>query len=194
MMTVFYDRKGGAYNEFNTEIYTGEYLLNGGGNAHTQQNTVIDDKRGWRIVFNRDEGEKGITEPLVVYDIYGGKAEDSNSYSIAWNTFTPMKLTECRSFGTSSNYERYMLDGNQFFQDTNMTGSNGEWTVSADADSKCLTDSSKAKNISLATGVGIIASDTGYDLTFGAGADIFRKKQLTVKMNKTYIIKWYELY
>ena len=194
-MTVFYDKKGGAYDEFDSDtVYEGKYLGNDGGNAHTTQNQIIEDKHGWRVVFNREDGEKGITEPLVVYDIYGGKSEDSNSYTIAWNTFTPMKLTECRSFGTSSNYERYVLDGNQHFTDTSMTGSNGEWTVSADTDNKCLTDPSKAKNISLATGVGIIASDSGYDLTFGAGADIFRKEILTVKDNKTYIIKWYELY
>ena len=195
-MTVFYDKKGGAYDEFDTDtVYSGEYLLNGGGNAHSSgRNTEIKDKHGWRVVFNRDDGEKGITEPLVVYDIFGGKAEDSNSYTIAWNTFTPMKLTECRSFGSSSSYERYILDGEQYFTDTTMTGSNGEWSVSADEDNKCITDTSKAKNISLATGVGVIASDNGYDLTFGAGADIFRKTQLQVKTNKTYIIKWYELY
>jgi len=194
-MTVFYDKQGGKYNEFDDEtVCSTDFQYNSEGNNPHPKNTMFLDKRGWRVRFSRDDGEKGITEPLVVYDIYGGKAEDSNSYTIAWNTFTPMKLSECRSFGSSSNYERYILDGNQYFTDTNMTGNNGEWTVSADKDNKCITDATKAKNISLATGVGIIASKDGYDLTFGAGADIFRKEHLTVKMNKTYIIKWYELY
>ena len=71
-----------------------------------------------------------------------------------------------------------------------MTGANGEWSTE-NASSECNLDTD---NISLATGVGIIATENGYDLTFGAGAEIFRKPAMTVKNNKTYIIKWYELY
>ena len=185
---VFYDKKNGD----NTPLYTTDFLVNGKGNSHSQINTMIEDKRGWQVNFDKDNGEKGITEPLIVYDIYGSKdAATSNSYSIAWNTYIPMKATECKTFGTSSNYERYVPDGAQAFKDTSLTGNNGEWSVSQDTSGKCISDSS---SISLATGVGIIATDEGFDLTFGAGADIFRKEQLTVKRNSTYIIKWYELY
>ena len=187
-MTIFYDNKNG-----DTDLSSTDLLNNQMGESHPTKNTVIDDKDGWDVVFDLSNGEKGITEPLIVYDIYGGSSDntDSNSYSIAWNTYTPSPVTQCKTFGTSSNYQRYVLDGDQFFTDTSMTGSRGEWTVSADTEGKCK---SGDKNISLATGVGIIASEDGYDLTFGAGADIFRKKQLTVKTNNTYIIKWYELY
>ena len=43
---------------------------------------------------------------MITYDIYGGKSgTDKNSYSVAWNTYIPKRATQCRSFGTSSNYE-----------------------------------------------------------------------------------------
>ena len=187
---VFYDTKDGSTSPVSTE----NLAINKDGESHSAKNTMIENKDGWQVDFNKDNGEKGITEPLIVYDIYGGgnDAEGmSNSYTIAWNTYIPMKSTECKTFGTSSNYERFMPDGAQAFTDTSLSGANGEWSVTNDTTGKCISDSS---NISLATSVGIIATDEGYDLTFGAGADIFRKEKLTVKKNSTYIIKWYELY
>ena len=66
----------------------------------------------------------------------------------------------------------------------------GEWTISTDS-TQCQTDTG---NLSLATSVGIVATDDGYSLAFGAGAEIFMKPKLNVVKNKTYIIKWYELY
>lgn len=190
-MFVFYDIKDGTA----TLPKTSDFIINVSGDSHSPKNVMIEDYRGWQVNFNKDNGEKGITEPLIVYDIYGSSDKTaSNSYSIAWNTYIPMKTTECKTFGTSSNYERYIPDGAQAFQDitgTSLLGANGEWSVSNDTSGKCV---SNANNISLATGVGIIATDDGYDLTFGAGSDIFRKEKLTVKKNWTYIIKWYELY
>ena len=185
---VFYDKKDGS----NTPLYTNDFMINVTGESHTPKNGMIENKRGWQVNFNKDNGEKGITEPLIVYDIYGGSdPTTSNSYSIAWNTYIPMKATECKTFGTSSNYERYIPDGAQAFKNTSLSGANGEWSVANDTTGQCVSDSS---NISLATSVGIIATDNGYDLTFGAGSDIFRKEKLNVVKNKTYIIKWYELY
>ena len=191
-LVVFYDQKDqpGSYtNPSSTDL-----MINNAGTSHATPNTMIDDRRGWRVQFNISNGEKGITEPLIVYDIYGGgsTAESTNSYSIAWNTYIPDDDDDCVTFGTSSNYERYVPDGAQAFKDTTMTGARGEWTVSEDSSGKCIDGDNK--NISLATSVGIIATKDGYDLTFGAGADIFRKEKLTVKKNSTYIIKWYELY
>ena len=192
---VFYDKKDGK----NTPLYTDNFLINVTGESHKPKNGMLEGMRGWQVNFNATNGEKGITEPLIVYDIYGDSSSDtaesmstSNSYSIAWNTFIPMKSTECKTFGTSSNYERFIPDGAQAFKDNSLLGANGEWSVSNDASGNCI--DSDSPNISLATGVGIVATDTGYDLTFGAGADIFRKEKLSVKRNKTYIIKWYELY
>ena len=150
---------------------------------------------GWRLPFNITNGEKGITEPLIVYDIYGSSNSAlSRSYSIAWNTYITKDMTQCKSFGTSSNYERYVPDGSQAFEDLSVIGTNGEWTFSTeDSAKKCIDNS---EYLSLATGVGIVSNkETGsYDLTFGAGANIFRKEKLSVLKNATYIIKWYELY
>ena len=150
-----------------------------------------------KLGLKKDEyskaGEKGITEPMITYDIYGGKSGTAkNGYSVAWNTYIPKRATQCKNFGTSNNYERLVNSGKQAFTDSStMIGANGEWTASGTAAAKCKLDS---PNISIATSVGVIATDKGYDLTFGAGADIFRKREMIVRNNKTYIIKWYELY
>ena len=185
-MVVFYDKKTG------TNSNTGFTSNNAGTRIDTNANGLFDNSRGWTAAFVSQEGEKGITEPLITYNIYGTQANDdkANAYSLAWNTYIPKKATECKNFGTSNNYERLVNSGKQAFTSLVMTGSNGEWTASGDA-SKCKLDS---QNISIATSVGVIATDKGYDLTFGAGADIFRKREMIVKNNKTYIIKWYELY
>ena len=183
---VFYDSK----DSDNDPLYTTNFLINSSGDSHSPTNGMIENKRGWQVDFGKTSGEKGITEPLIVYDIYGTKdSATSHSYTIAWNTYTPMEATACKTFGTSSNYERFINDGAQAFKNLAMTSTNGEWNI-AGSDGSCV----KADNLSLATGVGIVATDNGYDLTFGAGADIFRKEHLTVKMNATYMIKWYELY
>jgi len=196
VMNTFYDNKSSDYNY--SDLYDTDFYINSDGESHTPKNSMIEDKRGWRIRFNTENGEKGITEPLIVYDIYSsssGSSSDSvntaNSYSVAWNTYIPMNATKCKTFGTSSNYERFIPDGGQVFQNLSMTGGNGEWTLAADESGECV---SQEANLSLATAVGIVATDEGYDLTFGAGAEIFRKQKLTVKKNSTYIIKWYELY
>ena len=193
VLTTFYDNKSSEYDY--TDLYDSDFYLNSDGESHTPKNEMIEEKHGWRVRF-ADNGEKGITEPLIVYDIYNSGSADSsfnsaNSYSIAWNTYIPMKATKCKTFGTSSNYERYIPDGSQVFTNTEMTGENGEWTLAADNSGQCV---SEEANLSLATSVGIVATEDGYDLTFGAGAEIFRKQKLTVKRNSTYIIKWYELY
>ena len=208
---VFYDKKTHAASD--TIGYDADHFLNNssGNNGNSNQFLTAPNDRGWYVKFafppkgktyeEMDEtereayskaGEKGITEPMITYDIYGGKSgTDKNSYSVAWNTYIPKRATQCRSFGTSSNYERMLLDGSQGLKmpdgsTSNALGSRGEWDPS-----KCSFDN---KDISIATGVGIVASQDGYDLVFGAGADVFRKKELTVKANSTHIIKWYELY
>ena len=187
-IVVFYDKKTG------TNTSTGFTSNNDGKRTDTNGSGLFDNSRGWTAAFLSQEGEKGITEPLVTYNIYGTDATDekANAYSIAWNTYIPKKATECKNFGTSNNYERLVNSGKQAFTDSStMIGANGEWTASGTAAAKCKLDS---PNISIATSVGVIATDKGYDLTFGAGADIFRKREMIVRNNKTYIIKWYELY
>ena len=191
---VFYDEKDGDNDTVTTSDL---FFTNRDGKAHDDKpNKMIDLEgiAGWNLPFNITNGEKGITEPLIVYDIYGsGNSALSHGYSVAWNTYIPKDMTQCKSFGTSSNYERYLPDGNQAFEDLSVIGTNGEWTFSEDSAKKCIDNS---EYLSLATGVGIVKNeDSGsYDLTFGAGANIFRKEKLTVLKNATYIIKWYELY
>ena len=192
---VFYDEKDpDDDSDFITTSDT--FVENEKGNSFSPKNQMIDGGPvGWRLPFNITNGEKGITEPLIVYDIYGSSNSAlSRSYSIAWNTYIPKDMTQCKSFGTSSNYERYVPDGSQAFEDLSVIGTNGEWTFSTeDSAKKCIDNS---EYLSLATGVGIVSNkETGsYDLTFGAGANIFRKEKLSVLKNATYIIKWYELY
>ena len=205
---VFYDKK--TSSDSDTISYRANDFLQNTEGSSGNSNQLIANKRGWNVSFAYppniayDEmtdaqkvdyskaGEKGITEPLITYDIYGGKSGVAkNSYTVAWNTYIPKRATQCRNFGTSSNYERMLLDGSQglVVATTGLSGANGtrgEWDPA-----KCSFEHS---DISLATGVGVVASQDGYDLTFGAGADIFRKKELTVKTNSTHIIKWYELY
>lgn len=204
---VFYDKKSSS--ESDTVAYKANDFLQNTDGSGGNSNQFITNKRGWNVSFayppniSYEEmtdaqkaeyskaGEKGITEPMITYDIYGGKSGTAkNSYTVAWNTYIPKRATQCKNFGTSSNYERMLLDGSQgLIMPTGLSGANGsrgEWDPS-----KCSFDQ---KDISIATGVGIIASKDGYDLTFGAGADIFRKPELTVKTNSTHIIKWYELY
>ena len=187
-IVVFYDKKTGSYDSVNSA----DYVSNNAGTRTDTNGNGLFNSRGWTASFVSQEGEKGITEPLITYNIYGTQANDekANAYSIAWNTYIPKKATECKNFGTSNNYERLVNSGKQAFTNLVMTGANGEWTASGDA-SNCQLDS---QNISIATSVGVVATDKGYDLTFGAGADIFRKREMIVKNNKTYIIKWYELY
>ena len=204
---VFYDRKDLGESE-KISYKANDFLQNTDGTTGNT-NQLIPDRNGWNVSFayppnvpydsmtdaQKNEyakaGEKGITEPLITYDIYGGKSGTAkNSYTVAWNTYIPKRETQCRNFGTSSNYERMLLDGSQgLIMPSGLSGANGargEWDPS-----KC---SFEHKDISIATGVSIVASKNGYDLTFGAGADIFRKPELTVKTNSTHIIKWYELY
>lgn len=204
---VFYDKKSLAESDA-IGYKANDFLQNTDGTSGNS-NQFITGKRGWNVSFayppniSYDEmtvaqkeeyskaGEKGITEPMITYDIYGGKTGTAkNSYSVAWNTYIPKRVTQCKNFGTSSNYERMLLDGSQgLLMPTGLSGANGtrgEWDPA-----KC---SFERSDISIATGVGIIASKDGYDLTFGAGADIFRKPELMVKTNSTHIIKWYELY
>ena len=196
-MLVFYDQTKDAEDQYETP-FSSNYTINNDGTREISDTNLggFFKSRGWIVSFGQEsgitDGEKGITEPLITYNIYGGDASDenSNAYSIAWNTYIPKKATACKNFGTSSSYERLIGNGKQAFKNLSMTGANGEWS-SARAGSECSLDT---PNISLATGVGVIATDEGYDLTFGAGADIFRKRDMTVKNNKTYIIKWYELY
>ena len=191
-MIVFYDKKHGSYKD----VHSQDYTANQDGSTSADMNGDLFKSRGWLVDFdpkNLETGEKGITEPLVTYNIYGTQSaenEKANAYTIAWNTYIPKKATDCKNFGTSNNYERLINTGKQAFSDTSMLGTNGEWTASK-ATQKCELDSPE---ISIATSVGVIATDKGYDLTFGAGADIFRKREMVVKMNKTYLIKWYELY
>ena len=204
---VFYDKKTLADSD--TISYKAKDFLQNTEGTSGNSNQFITNKRGWNVSFayppnisyedmtdaQKEEyskaGEKGITEPMITYDIYGGKSGTAkNSYSVAWNTYIPKRATQCKNFGTSSNYERMLLDGSQgLIMPTGLSGANGtrgEWDPA-----KCSFEHS---DISIATGVGIVASKDGYDLTFGAGADIFRKPELTVKTNSTHIIKWYELY
>ena len=197
-MLVFYDQaKDVPQADLYDAPFSSDYTINNDGTREISDTNEggFFKSRGWMVSFGQEsgvtDGEKGITEPLITYNIYGGNTSDenSNAYSIAWNTYIPKKATSCKSFGTSSNYERLIGNGKQAFKELSLTGANGEWN-SARAGSEC-TDT---PNISLATGVGVIATEDGYDLTFGAGADIFRKRSMTVKNNKTYIIKWYELY
>lgn len=194
-MTVFYDMKpketdddSTPYGGYNSNDYETDDL--------NKYNQFHEGKSGWRIDFARiksTQGEKGITEPMLVYDLYGSKANaesGKNGYTLAWNTYIPKDITLCKSFGTSFNYDRLLIDGSQALSPTGMTTSSavGEWNPA-----NCDTSTS-SQGISLATGVGVIATDTGYDLTFGAGADIYRKKEISVLISKTRIIKWYELY
>ena len=192
-MTVFYDIKSSGtdpntpYSGYDSSKFETGNLAN--------NNKFHENKSGWRIDFaKRDNtrGEKGITEPMLVYDFYGSKNnEDSgkNGYSLAWNTYIPQKTTECKNFGTSFNYERLVIDGSQAQSLSGMTANTavGEWNPA-----NC--DATSEQGISLATAVGIIATDKGYDLTFGAGADIYRKEEISVLISSTRIIKWYELY
>ena len=187
---VFYDKKNEDVTDFSYHSGSFNDSTEGDGNG-----TLFTNLRGWNIPFAAPKtdkaGEKGITEPIITYDVYGSKTGNAkNGYSIAWNTYIPKKVTQCRSFGTSNNYERLVPDGSQALKtaDGNVgaNGTRGEWDPA-----KCSTVSS---DISIATGVGVVATDKGYDLTFGAGADIFRKREINVQTNSTHIIKWYELY
>ena len=198
-LIVFYDTIKKADGSTTTPAITyntDNYLDNKDGKAGKKDNKIVDGKDGWKLFFagpaEDKAGEKGITEPLITYDIFGGKQSIAkNSYSLAWNTYIPKKATSCKNFGTSNNYERLILDGTQAFavgqNSVEASGVRGEWDPS-------LCSNLASKEISLATGVGVIATDTGYDLTFGAGADIYRKREMDVRANSTHIIKWYELY
>jgi len=126
---------------------------------------------GWRIAFLNPVTEKGVTDPLVIFDMY-----QNNDYRISWNTYVPNQLVDCKNFGTSRNYEKILVDGQNIVD---------KWDPS---------DACGMEEISIATSVGVIATDTGYDLTFGSGHQVFTKKQIIVQPNVTNIIKWYELY
>jgi Tfp pilus assembly protein, tip-associated adhesin PilY1 len=193
-MTVFYDIKPTGTDS--NEPYSGYVQDNYETSNLNNSNQFHENKLGWRIDFAQTSdarGEKGITEPMVVYDVYGSKADAAsgkNGYSLAWNTYIPKKTTECKNFGTSFNYERLVIDGSQAQSLTNMTANDavGEWDPS-----NCQANSN-SQGISIATAVGVVATKSGYDLTFGAGADIYRKTEISVLTSKTRIIKWYELY
>ncbi|MBO4705686.1 MAG: hypothetical protein J5647_08140 [Spirochaetaceae bacterium] len=187
-MTVFYDKKPKTTDDDTKPyVYTSDYE-----ESNLKNDNNFHDENGWKITFGGGSdkaGEKGITEPLVVYDVYGSKqSEESgkNGYALAWNTYVPKAVTECKSFGTSFNYERLLIDGSQGLEQVDDSGV-GNWNPAA-----CSGTSSQG--ISLATGVGVVATKDGYDLTFGAGAEIYRKKEISVLVSTTRIIKWYELY
>lgn len=194
-MTVFYDIKPAETGTDDT-AYGGYESSNFETSNLNNSNQFHEGKSGWRIDFGNaqgTEGEKGITDPMLVYDVYGSKTDASsgkNGYSLAWNTYIPKKVTECKNFGTSFNYERLVIDGSQALSLTDITGSTavGEWNPA-----NCQNYTS-SQGISIATAVGVIATSDGYDLTFGAGADIYRKEEINVVISTTRIIKWYELY
>ena len=199
-MTVFYDLKDSAsgeiYDSYDASKFRTQNLNNGNKFYEPREEYV-----GWRITFGSksqkvdSSGEKGITNPLLVYDVYGSKsdaASGKNGYSMAWTTYIPKKTTECKNFGTSYNYERLVIDGSQAQSlTTGMTANSsavGEWNPA-----NC-TNSSSDQGASVATAVGVVATDKGYDLTYGAGAEIYRKQEISVVVSSTRIIKWYELY
>ena len=154
---------------------------------------------GWKVEFNRQVNdknevqlsEKGITAPLITYDFYGSKkGRAKNSYTVAWNTYIPHEARSCTNLGSSVNYERMFVTGENAFTDASGNEIEGmaSWT------SESCTQESNQGDLSLATSVGVIATKEGYDLTFGAGADIYRKKEIQVVYRPANIIKWYELY
>lgn len=194
-MTVFYDNKPKSTDD--DSVGYGGYTPTDYETANlANSNQFHEGKSGWRIDFGEKgdtQGEKGITEPMLVYDFYGSKpdaASGKNGYSLAWNTYIPKDITMCKNFGTSYNYDRLVIDGSQALSLTSMTSSTalGEWNPA-----NCNTGSS-SQGASLATSVGVIATKDGFDLTFGAGAEIYRKKEISVLISTTRIIKWYELY
>ena len=153
---------------------------------------------GWTIRFSQQVndqniammGEKGITAPLITFDVYGSKkGRAKNSYSLAWNTYLPHEARSCTNYGSSVSYERMLVTGENAFTDV----SGNEIAAQSWTSDSCENEGNKGE-ISLATSVGVIATEEGYDLTFGAGADIYRKKEISVVYNPADIIKWYELY
>lgn len=186
-MIVFYDRKDGRDSDediFASTKYidAGTDQTGNGGKPWTKEGTL---QKGWKIFFTDPLTEKGITNPLIIYDVYGSKMGDAkNNYSLSWNTYVPKALTDCKNFGTSKNYQKLLVDGKQD-QSGVESNINGAWDPA-----KCFS----GEEISLATSVGVVATSDGYSLTFGAGADIFMKEELKVNTNIIKIIKWYELY
>ncbi|MBP5406737.1 hypothetical protein J6Z19_06280 [bacterium] len=189
-MTIFYDKQPkededyqASYSGYNSNDYETADLNN--------NNQFHSGKSGWRIDFGGSEdskGEKGITEPMILYDLYGSNgSSDTYDYSLAWNTYVPKKSTDCMNFGTSFNYDRHVVDGSNILKLTEMSSTVGEWDPS-----KCK--DSSTQGISVATAVGVVATSEGYDLAFGAGADIYRKPGITVVISTTRVLKWYELY
>lgn len=154
---------------------------------------------GWTVRFSQQVNdqnvpqlsEKGITAPLITYDVYGSKkGRAKNNYTIAWNTYVPHEARSCTNLGSSVNYERMLVTGENAFTDKsgNEIENLQSWT------SEYCNNAGNKGDLSLATSVGVVATSDGYDLTFGAGADIYRKKEISVVYNPANIIKWYELY
>jgi len=140
---------------------------------------------GWQKAFLSPDKitEKGISAPLMYYDRF-----EDNTYSLAWNTYIPNKITDCRDFGTSRNYIRNLGDGSAPLVGANAAiyeSGDGYW----DPTEECGWD-----NISIATDVSVVATSEGEDLTFSAGDDIFKKPGPRLVENPANIIKWYELY
>lgn len=167
-MIVYYDKKNFGYFDpplDQDNLKNASTDLTGCG---TSPCTGFD---GWKYPFLSPRTEKGVTDPLIVFDMY-----ENNDYRLAWNTYVPNELVDCKNFGTSRNYEKILVDGQNIVD---------KWDPS---------DACGMEEISIATSVGMIATATGYDMTFGAGHQIFKKPQITIQANVTNIIKWYELY
>ena len=203
-LEVFYDKTTGDTSTGN--LVKSSYTLSDQTNPTIQDTTSIFPLRsgddyydGWKVEFNRQVNdknevqlsEKGITAPLITYDFYGSKkGRAKNSYTVAWNTYIPHEARSCTNLGSSVNYERMFVTGENAFTDASGNEIEGmaSWT------SESCTQESNQGDLSLATSVGVIATKEGYDLTFGAGADIYRKKEIQVVYRPANIIKWYELY
>ncbi len=177
-MIVIYDRYD--YPDLEDPIDPGD-LKDMTGDLQDHGTSVWAGFDGWKNYFD-DLPEKGISKPLMVYDRY-----QYNTYSLTWNSYIPNELTDCRSFGTSRNYMKNLVNGvaPKIGENSDLYRNDDYW----DPQEQCATD-----KISLATDIGIIATSEGEDITFSAGHDIFRRRGPTQVENAANIIKWYELY
>lgn len=174
-MIVLYDKWGSDENEpMLSYSKTKDVLTEPTGNGGAPWSDVDN----WRVNFKNDVTlsvykhlEKGITAPLILKDVVSGGEID-----LMWTTYEPAPFEECRNFGTSFSYDKQLVDGKNIDQK---------------ADFSMCSDTGQ---VSLATSIGVIQTAEGYEATFSAGHEIFKKKKLTIVPNVTNIIKWYELY
>jgi hypothetical protein len=173
-MIVFYDKSDSAYND---------PILN-----PTGAKDVLTDQTGnggapwpgvdaWKLSFIDGEvWEKGVTSPLIVKDTLKGILS-GESVTMSWTTYIPSPFEQCRNFGTSFLYDKQFVDGKS-----------GDHRID-------FSDCSDAGQISIATSVGVVQTNTGYATTFSSGHEIFLyNDKLKIVPNVTNIIKWYELY